>query len=260
MRHTNQWINWQASNLHSTTTWWLNSSCATMDGERSATQWHDFIVFPSCATTQFNSIPSLSLSLSLSLVVIDWFIAAEKFQFSIAIQKNNTTVDVGSIIHHHTFLINCPHFQINFFFINKICFKTPFSVSCCMHHHPSSHLRVFLFNFRDIENLGNFFFSPKTLAKFSCCIYTWNTNTHFSKFFPFFSFFFGNKNHLFQSQQLFVLFNLIFFLKSKILISHKKLKLRICFIPCALPRLETLNFEINFDPKTPTQKQKQWFS
>jgi hypothetical protein len=160
---------------------------------------------------ELNSFPfHLSLSLSLSLSLWLWLIAAEKFQFSIAIQKNNTTVDVGSIIHHHTFLINCPHFQINFFFINKICFKTPFSVrvvACIIIHHPVS--GFFFSTFVIFKNFVNF--SPKKLAKFSCCINTWKTNTHFSKIFLFFFFFLGNKTHLFQSQQFFVFFNLIFF-------------------------------------------------
>ncbi len=102
MRHTNQWINWQASNLHSTTTW-LNSSCATMDGERSATQWHDFIVFPSCATIQFNSIQFHSISLSLSLSGL-WLIhcCCEFSIFNLQF-KNITPVwtwDRSSIITH----------------------------------------------------------------------------------------------------------------------------------------------------------------
>ncbi len=153
-------------------------------------------------------------------------------------------MQIKFLFHQQNF-VSKPHFQW---------------VVACIIHDPIS---GFFFSTFVILKIWWTFFFPKKKSKIQLHFYTWKTNTHFSKFFPFFFFLVGNKNHLFQSQQFFVLFNLIFFccfFKSKILISHKKLKLQICFNPLNPPPLQTLNFEINFDPKTPTQKQKQWFS
>jgi len=187
MRHTNQWINWQASNLH------FNNNMIELflcnNGWReicNSVTWFYSFSFLCNNSIQFNSIPSLSLSLSLWVVIDSLLLRIFNFQF--AIQKHNTSVDVGSII-HHTFLINCPHSQINFFFINKICFKPPFSVSCCMHH-PSSHLRVLSFQLLWYWKFGELFLSQKIFSKIQLHLHMKNQHT-FLQIFPFFLFFFG---------------------------------------------------------------------